>query len=362
MEYLSGGGIEAVVLSYFNNIDHTKYHIDFLLHGHKENCKDNDAHNYLISNGSTIYYVTPRGENPIKNKFEIARILKENKYDIVHSHMDAAGYFFLKQAKKVGVPLCISHSHNTASDKLHNPFKRIIYKIIHKMCIKKLSNVTDVRIACSMKAGNWLFKGTNFIVLNNAIDINKYSYNEQLREKIRKELNIKNEIVIGHVGRFTLQKNHELLIEIFENLLKIIPEAKLILIGIGELLDTIKHKVNILGIEKNVIFLGSCNNVNELMNAFDVFLLPSLYEGLPVAGIEAQASGLPCIISSTVSTEIKLSENVKLLSLDTPISEWVDTIVKFSKSNINIYIKNPTSYVNRIFEMSGIYQIIPKVG
>ena len=105
------GGTEAVVLSYYNNIDNTKYHIDFLLHGHEEDCRDNEVHNYILSKGSKIYYVTPRGENFIKNKHEVAKILKENKYDIVHSHMDAAGYFVLKQAKRASVPLCISHSH-----------------------------------------------------------------------------------------------------------------------------------------------------------------------------------------------------------------------------------------------------------
>ena len=178
------GGTEAVVLGYYNNIDNTKYHIDFLIHGHEEDCRDNEIHNYILSQGSKLYYVTPRGENFIKNKNEIAKVLKENKYDIVHSHMDAAGYFVLKQAKKLGVPLCISHSHNTANVKISgNIIKNILYSIIHEFSIKRLPTVTDLRIACSTKAGNWLFRGTDFTVLNNAIDIEKFSYNQKIREK-----------------------------------------------------------------------------------------------------------------------------------------------------------------------------------
>ena len=330
------GGTEAVVLSYYNNIDNTKYHIDFLLHGHEEDCIDNEVHNYILSKGSKIYYVTPRGENFIKNKHEVAKILKENKYDIVHSHMDAAGYFVLNQAKRANVPLCISHSHNTESPQGNlNLIKKLIYKTIHGIAIKNLPKVTDFRIACSTEAGNWLFNGTKFTVLNNAIDIKRYTFDKNVREKLRKELNVSNEVVIGHVGRFALQKNHEFLIDIFKNYLTCNADAKLVLVGAGELFDTIKQKVLSLGIEKNVIFLGTRNDVNELMQAFDIFLLPSLYEGLPVVAVEAQAAGLPCVISSSVSPEVKLSDNVKLVSLDTPVSEWCDNIKGLYDRNVN---------------------------
>ncbi len=321
------GGTEAVVLSYYNNIDHTKYHIDFLVHGHEEDCRDNDIHKYLLSCGSRLYYVTPRGENFIKNQREMAKVLRENKYEIVHSHMDAAGYFFLKEAKKAGVPVCVSHSHNTASQNIQsNIIKRTVYKTIHNRSIKKLSEIADVKIACSTEAGNWLFNGTKFAVLNNAIDIEKYTFDLSKREEIRKHLGIKDEITIGHVGRFAVQKNHELLIKIFAEYLNNHKNSKLVLVGTGELFEVVRQKCTSLGIEKNIVFLGTRNDVNELMQAFDIFLLPSLYEGLPVVGIEAQASGLPCVISSSVSPEVKLSENVKLVPLDAPISCWCDTI------------------------------------
>lgn len=321
------GGTEAVVLSYYNNIDRSKFHIDFLLHGHEDDCKDNDIHNYLLSCGSKLFYVTPRGENFLKNKHEIAKVFKENKYDIVHSHMDAAGYFLLKEAKKAGIPVCISHSHNTANKRKKNrSIKDIIYKIIHEFAIKRLPKVTDERIACSTEAGNWLFNKSKFKVLNNAIDINKYAFDASKREKIRQEFGFNDEIVIGHVGRFAIQKNHEFLIDIFAGLLKRHATAKLVLVGTGEMLDRIKQKVSLLKIEKNVIFLGVRNDVDELMQGFDIFLLPSLHEGLPVVGVEAQASGLPCVISSSVSPEVKLSDSTILVSLDSPVSEWCNAI------------------------------------
>ena len=330
------GGTEAVVLSYYNNIDRSKYHIDFLLHGHEEDCINNETHNYLLSCGSKIFYVTPRGENYIKNKREIAKIFKENKYVIVHSHMDAAGYFLLKEAKKAGVPLCISHSHNTANKrkKSRNP-KDLIYKAIHGMAIKRLPKVTDIRIACSSEAGKWLFNGSKFIVLNNAVDIDKYAYDLSKRKEVRQELGFNDELIIGHVGRFALQKNHEYLIDIFTDLLHRHTDAKLVLVGTGELLNRIKQKVSSLGIEKSVLFLGVRNDVSELMQAFDIFLLPSLHEGLPVAGVEAQAAGLPCVISSSVSPEVKLSDNIRLVSLDSSTSEWCDAVDELYNARVN---------------------------
>lgn len=330
------GGTEAVVLSYYNNIDRTKFHIDFLLHGHEYECINNEMHNYLLSCGSKIFYVTPRGENFKKNNHEISKVFKENKYVIVHSHMDAAGYFLLKEAKKAGIPVCISHSHNTANKRKNNSnIKDLIYKIVHEFAIKRLPKVTDVRIACSTEAGNWLFNGSKFKVLNNAIDINKYTYDSSKREKMRQALGFNNEIVIGHVGRFAVQKNHEFLIDIFAGFLNCHADAKLVLVGTGELLNIIKQKVSLLGIEKNVMFLGVRNDVDGLMQAFDVFLLPSLHEGLPVVGVEAQASGLPCVISSTVSPEIKLSDNTVLVSLDASVSEWCNVIEDVYNRDVN---------------------------
>ena len=235
------GGIEAVVLNFYNNIDRERYHIDFLVHGYESDCTDNETHNYLLSCGSKIFYITPRGENFIKNKQEISKVFKNNKYEIVHSHMDVAGYFLLKEAKKSGVPLCISHSHNTATqEKKQSNIRKMVYKIAYKIAMKRLPTVTDVRIACSKEAGNWLFNESEFIVLNNAIDIDKYAYDSSKREKIRKKLGFHDEIVIGHIGRFDIQKNHVFLIDIFANILNCHADAKLVLVGTGELLNKIK--------------------------------------------------------------------------------------------------------------------------
>lgn len=321
------GGTESVVLNYYEHLDHSKYHIDFLLHGHEEDCRDNEVHNYLLSCGSNIYYVTPRGENFKKNKKEIANLLRNNRYDIVHSHMDTAGYFFLKQAKKSGVPLCVSHSHNT-SDQIYsyNFLKKLIYQLIYQNARKGLCHVTDVRIACSHEAGDWLYNGADYIVLNNSVDTVKYKYNDMIRKRVRDELGLVDCMVIGHVGRFSPQKNHMRLIEIFAQAHKKHENARLILVGAGNLHDSIVARISDLGLEKHVLLLGVRNDVNELMQAFDIFLLPSLFEGLPVVGVEAQAAGLPCVISTAVSSEVKLTDNVRMISLASSDDEWCDAI------------------------------------
>lgn len=362
------GGTESVILNYYNNIDRERYHIDFLVHGYEEQCIDNETHNYLLSCGSKIYYVTPRGKNYIKCQKEIRKIFKHNHYDIVHTHMDIAGYFVLKDAKKYGVSLCISHAHSTSSSECSsNAVKRIIYKTIHLITKKRLSFVSDVRIACSTEAGNWLYNKKSYIVLNNGVNVEKYSYNQQKRDNIRKKLNIDDEIVIGHVGRFDVVKNHNFIIDVFFEFQSVHPNSKLILVGIGEFMDIIKEKVYNLRIADKVIFLGLRNDVDELMQSFDVFLLPSLYEGLPLVAVEAQASGLPCVISSTVSQEVKLTEFVKFVSLNAPLSDWCKTIEQlYYKSNIRengsiIVKKSGFDISDVIVRLMKIYdQILPK--
>ncbi|MEG2050933.1 MAG: glycosyltransferase family 1 protein [Oscillospiraceae bacterium] len=322
------GGTEAVVLNYFNNINKEKFHIDFLLHGSESENLDNETHNYLKSQGSRIYYVTPRGKNFLKNKKEIRNILKDNSYDIVHSHMDAAGSFFLKEAKDLGIKVRVAHSHNTDNQiNKGNLFKNKIYTIILNYAKKSIKNYANVFLACSDAAGKWLFGNTPFIVINNGIDIAKYSYKDGVRLEQRKKYSVDDKIVIGHVGRFCYQKNQEFIIKIFYELSKDIEDICLILIGDGESKKDIELMINNLKIKEKVILLGSISNVNEVLQAFDVFVLPSNFEGLGIVAIEAQTAGLPCVISDSVPQEVEITEAVKFLSLTDSAECWCKEII-----------------------------------
>ena len=192
-------------------------------------------------------------------------------------------------------------------------------------------------------------------IINNAIDIEKFIFNQNIREKIRKQLNVEDKFVIGHIGRFSYQKNHEFLVDMFKNISNENSEAVLLLIGEGNLKEKIVQKVKENNLEEKVIFLGTVKNINEIMQAMDVFVLPSYYEGLPVVGIEAQASGIDCFFSDTITTELKINDNVKFLNINNT-KEWCENIMKIAHRNkqcsdklINDYdIKNCINKITNI--------------
>lgn len=328
------GGTEAVILSYYNNLDKSEFHIDFLLHGHEEDNYNNEIHKKLINNGSKIFIVTPRGENPFRNRKEIALIFQRTRYDIVHSHMDAAGVFVLRQAKRAGVKVCISHSHNTAGKIVRGGcIKSFLYKIILEHARKEVSKYSDVRIACSTEAGEWLFGASSYVVVKNAIDIDRFKFDSAIRNAYRQELGLESSYVIGHVGRFMPQKNHMFLIDIFNEVHKCMPKSSLVLVGDGDLKQKVRERVQKYGLDGDVLFLGLRDDVNKIMQAMDIFLLPSLHEGLPVVGVEAQAAGLPCLISQNVSQQLKISENLYFESLSNPASKWAARVLELKGSN-----------------------------
>ncbi len=255
--------------------------------------------------------------------------IEHNDYKVVHMNASSKNFILLKYAKKYQIPIRIAHSHNI-DFQTKNPMKKIVGNIL-KVPMKKYA--TDY-FACSYLAGEWLFGKKNIEnkkvkVIHNAVDYKKFQYNEEIRTKIRKEFQLKKEdILIGHVGRFTNQKNHTFLIDIFYEMVKQNKNVKLIMVGIGEKEQEIKNRVKELKIENNVIFAGFRKNVNEIMQAMDVFLLPSLYEGLPVVGVEAQAAGLPCFMSKDVITkEVKITQNLTFISLEKSAKEWADSIL-----------------------------------
>ena len=344
-----GGGVESVVMNYYRNIDRNKVYFDFL-------CSESSTdipYEEIEKLGGRVFIV-PNYTKVVKYQKELQKIFKENNYKIVHSHISTMSIFPLRAAKKAGVPIRIAHSHSTTNKKEKK-------KNLLKQVLRPFSRVyaTDY-MCCSELAGRWLFgdkeydKG-NVYLLNNAIDLDKFKFDEKVRKTKRKELGIGDDtFVIGHIGRFVEQKNHRFLIDIFNEIHKKNSNSLLLLVGQGPLKKEIENKVKELKLNDSVRFLGQRNDVNELYQAFDVFLLPSLYEGLPVVGVEAQATGLLCELSNDMTKETKVLDTTRFISLNTSAEEWAtiilddysrfkrhDTTYEITKKNFNI--KNETS-------------------
>ena len=324
-----GGGVESVVMNYYRNIDRNKIQFDFIC--------DNDSTNIpyaeIESLGGKVILIPPY-QKVIKYHKELKRVLKEGNYKIVHSHINTLSVFNLFAAKCAGVPVRIAHSHSTTNKKEKS-------KNLMKQLLRPFSKVfaTDY-MCCSELAGRWLFgdkeydKG-NVYLLNNAIDLDKFKYDEVVRKEKRKELNIDDDtLVIGHVGRFVEQKNHRFLIDIFNEVHKQNENSILLLVGQGPLMEKIKEKVKSLGIEDCVKFLGQRNDINELYQVMDLFLFPSLYEGLGMVAVEAQVSGLPCVVATEIPEIAKVTEKITFINLENKIEIWTEIIFKYLK-NIN---------------------------
>lgn len=320
-----GGGVEAVVMNYYRHIDRTKIQFDFIC----DEDSTNIPYDEIEKLGGRVIIVPPY-QHIFAYLKKLKQIFKENKYKIVHSHINALSVFPLYAAKCAGVPVRIAHSHSTSN-------KKEWKKTLMKNMLRPFSKVfaTDY-MCCSELAGRWLFGNKTYdegkvYLLNNAIDVEKFAYNEEVRKAKRKELEIADDtFVIGHIGRFVAQKNHTFLIDIFNEVHKEKENSVLLLVGQGPLENEIKEKVNRLGLSDSVKFLGQRDDVSELYQAFDLFLLPSLYEGLGMVLIEAQCAGLPCVASTEVPNVAKISELLNFLDLKSSIAVWTEQIIKDS--------------------------------
>lgn len=318
-------GIETMLMNFYRNIDRDKIQFDFLCNKSKPGDYDDE----IKSLGGKIY-VSP-GLNPFK-WFKYQRYMKElfknhPEYKIIHCQNEAMGFPALYAAKKNGISVRIAHSHNTVT---RFDFKWPI-KIAYKYLLRTVA--TDY-VACSHAAGKYLF-GKDVKVINNAIDSQKFIYNEEVRKEIRKKYNVENKFVIGHVGRFEPQKNHEFLIKLFYEYQKQDSTAVLLLIGTGSLENHIKKLVHNLKIQDKVVFTGSILNVNEMYQAMDMFILPSFHEGLPVVGVEAQASGLHCVFSDSITEETNITGNIFFLNLNSKVELWIKKINEIKNCHTN---------------------------
>lgn len=327
------GGVEKMIYEIYKNIDKNKFQFDFL----SPNYTTYGMYREEIetAGGKIIEFKVDR--NKLKGKLlynkRLYQFLKKNKYEIVH--INSGVFLFVLQVAMIcrmaGVKKIIVHSHNAINYNLENKLKKYIINIL-KPLLKIFA--TDY-LACSELAAQSMFSKEilkNVKIIKNGIDVNKYKFNIDIRNKYRQELNIENSISYIHVGRFERQKNHKFLIDVFYEIQKIQNNAKLILIGEGQLQETIIAKVKELKIEDKVIFLNQRKDVGDLLHAGDCFILPSLYEGLPVVGIEAQTSGLPLICSDTITRELKLLDTTTFYSLGDKASTWSEKICKITNS------------------------------
>ena len=315
-------GLETMIMNYYRNINRKNIQFDFLEHRKDEADYDKE----ILELGGKIFRISRLNPFSISYKKELGDFFdKHPEYQIIHVHQDCMSAIILKVAKEKNIKIRIAHSHSSSQDKnIKYPLKLFFRRFIAKYATSLL--------ACGNKAGQWMFAGAKFQVLNNAIDTSRYVYDTQKRKSVRDEFGIlENELLVGHIGRFSYPKNHQYLIKIFKSINDKI-SAKLLLVGDGELMPEIQDEVCKLGLNDKVIFTGVRSDVTRLLQGMDVFVFPSIYEGLPVSVVEAQAAGVPCIISDTISEEcILINELVKRLSLSMSTEKWRDGIIELSK-------------------------------
>ena len=315
------GGIENLLMNIYRNIDREKVQFDFMVHRDKDAYFDDEIRNL----GGRIYKCSPF--NPFKHfKYmsDINKILKEHPgYNIIHAHSEL-NMWPLKSAKKYNIPIRISHSHSTREIKdlkwLFMEYEKIFLK---QQC-------TDL-FACSIDAARWLYgekavKQNKIKYIKNGIKVDDFEFHIDIRNRIRKELNLENNFVIGHVGRFMKEKNNKFMLDILKEIKKIKSNSVLIFVGNGELEDEIKNKARKMGIANEIRFLGVRSDVKYLMQAMDIFLFPSFYEGLGIVLIEAQALGLESVVSENIPDEAFITDLVHKVSLEKDASYWAKKI------------------------------------
>ncbi|NMA31587.1 MAG: glycosyltransferase family 1 protein [Candidatus Methanofastidiosa archaeon] len=353
-EPISRGGQESYVISALQNMDLSNLSVDLFT---PYFCDNQDYIEYINSIGGKVVHI----DLPFKvggTRREIIpyfeEYLNKNKYDVVHIHSGSISVlaYYARTASKNGINKVIVHSHSSG---VKENLKHFLMKIYASGMFKMYA--TDF-CACSMEAAKWKFPKSvlsKVKILNNGVDLEKYKFDSIIRQQMRNSYGIKDdELVLGHVGRFTHEKNQIFLIDIFKEYVNRIGDAKLVLVGDGVEIKSVKNRAKELRIDEKIIFAGARNNVSEYMNMFDIFLFPSLYEGLGIVGIEAQAAGLPVIASKGIPEMMKASDNVCFISLDNT-AEWIKDINRYrNKTRFN----NTESIRNKGFDIKETSKVV----
>ena len=321
------GGAQKLIMNIYQEIDKTKIQFDFLVSAKGEYDEK------IIKNGGRIYYIPYLTKvGPIKYKKELINFFsKHREYKIVHSHIDQVSGIIMQAPEKCDISVRIAHSHNT-----HNS-NNVIGKIYKYYLQSKINKFATEFFACSKDAAKWLFKenADKAVILKNGIVLEDYKYSAEKRRKIRNELKINDDtFVIGHIGRFSKQKNHEFLIDVFEKYHNENKNSVLVLIGDGSLKIKIQKIIQEKNLDQNVLLLGTRKNANEFYSAFDIIVFPSKFEGISLTLIEAQASGVPIVASKNIDMDTNVSNSIKFIN-NYNVEDWMCAINNIDKKRTN---------------------------
>ena len=324
---MDAGGAETFLMKVYRSIDKSKYQMDFCVAKKEKNFYEDE----ITSMGGKIYRITPKSRNPFKNFFDIKKIVKDNNYtSVLRVSQHTLSSLELLAAKLGGGKKLVfrSSNSNTGGGKLN--------LLIHYLFRPIANCISNIKIAPSKEAGDFMFGKRQYTIINNGLDLDTFKFSKDKRKRIRSELGIDDStIVIGHVGRFNFQKNHKFLLEIFDKYHKKNKNSELWLFGKGELENEIKSQVNSFGLGSSVRFMGVKENVSDYYSAMDCYIFPSLFEGMPNTVIEAEVSGLPCVISDTITKDCKFIDELNFLSLN-DVEAWVDSIHAAKKRNVDL--------------------------
>lgn len=316
---LERGGAETFLVNLYRNIDRTKIQFDFAIYNEPS---ENGYYQEVVDMGAKVFFVPSKSTGIVKNFKAVMKIVQENHYTMVWRYIDGCfGAIDLLAAKLAGSSETVLNSRNSYTEGTPR-------LIMHYMIKPFLPLFVTKNYACGIQAGKWMFGRHPFEVINNGIDVESFRYNEGIRNQHRQAFNLQDKVVIGHIGRFHYTKNHKLIIAIYEKFKETNSNSALVLVGTGELFPQIQQLVKEKGLEEDVLFLGSRSDVPEMLQMMDVFIMPSLFEGFPRAFLEAQAAGLPCVVSSTISKEVDVTGNVSFVDLDAPVEVWADKLIE----------------------------------
>lgn len=314
------GGAETFVMSLYRKIDREKVQFDFIVSSEEKGAYDDEIRQL---GGQVIHCPSLKGYNIITYVRWWKRFLKESSYRVIHSHIRGTASIFLAIARQQGL-YTICHSHSISNGK--GLFSAVKY--LFQLPVRYLS---DSMVACSPQAGRWLFgkkveQDPRYEIWNNGIDVQRFRYAPGRRIATRTKLGVGDSCVIGHVGRFITAKNHTFLLEVFRAFHAMHSDSVLLLVGTGQLVKEIEDFVETSGLGGSVRFLGIREDIPDLLDAMDCFLLPSFYEGLPISAVEAQTSGLPCLISNTVPPDVSIGDGTRFLPIDQGVDVWVEAL------------------------------------
>lgn len=320
---MNAGGAETFLMKIYRNIDRTQFQFDFCINV-SEKCFYEDE---IFSMGGKIYRIPCKSEGLKKFTKQLGAIIKDNRYEyVIRITSNAMGFFDLKIAKKAGARVCCARSSNSSDG------ASLKSKIVHRIGRMMYQRYVDISIAPSDLAAKYTFgekaySSGSVSILHNAVDLGIFHFDEKCRNDVRIEFGMPSDaVIIGHIGRFMEQKNHMFLTDVFKCIHDVVPNARLLLVGTGSLKDDLEKKVQSMGIGEYVIFAGVRFDIPRLLSAMDVFVMPSLFEGMPNAVIEAQATGLPCVIADTITREANITGLVRYLPLDNP-QMWAERVL-----------------------------------